>query len=109
MGDQKGEGSATKVVVEVVQGNTVWEEVQMDAWINLATEEQDWALPSSPAKQRGYSAPCYVLVTSTKAKVPLTSVCTTENVFGFLFAVDDLGAKTFVVQGSGELLSIMHL
>lgn len=109
VGDQRGEGSATKVVEEVAQGNTAWEAARMDAWVNSATEEQDWALPSSLAKQRGNSAPCYALVTPTKAKAALTPICTTANVFGFLFALNALGAKTFVVQGSGELLSITQL
>jgi len=46
---------------------------------------------------------------SQKAKAALASLCTIANAFCFPFAVGDLGAKIFVVQGSGELLSIMHV
>lgn len=90
-------------------GQHKWEAAQMDVWMNSATAEQDGALPSSPAEQRGNSALCCTLVPPRKAKAALTSRCTTANVFGFSVAVDDLGAKIFVAQGSGELLSVMHL
>lgn len=101
------EEKALPLVAEVAQGNTAWEAARMEEQMNSATEEQDWALPSSPAKQRG-SSTCFLYQPSRKAKAALISLCTVANVFGFPLAVDDLGAKIFVVWGSGEVLSIMH-
>lgn len=84
---------------------------RMDLWMNSATEEQDWALPSFPAERRGIQ-PCAAHLLhqqSLKAKAARSSFCTVANVFGFPFAVHNPEAKIFLVQGLGELLSILHL